>query len=186
MSSESLSKTNSKNATRSAIANKIKNMVIAGTSGFCSILSFYPIETLKTRIQLMGESGGAKASPIEIMKHMYTTEGIKTFYMGLGAALMRQFLFASFRIGIFYNLVDYLKQKNQNKPISMVQTAAASLSSGGAAILTVMPFDVVFVRMQAENSLPVEQRRGYTSMFNGISRIAKEEGVGSLDRKSVV
>jgi solute carrier family 25 oxoglutarate transporter 11 len=166
------------NPTSSAM-NKIKNILTAGTAGVCSILSLYPVETLKTRIQMMSESG-TKVSPLKLMKEMYRTEGIKTFYMGLGAAVMRQFLFASFRIGLFYNLSDYLKQKKNGKPVSIGETALASVSAGGTAILTVMPFDVVFVRMQAENSLPLEQRRGYTNMFNALSRISKEEGVGAL------
>jgi solute carrier family 25 oxoglutarate transporter 11 len=159
--------------------SKIKNMLIAGTSGFSSILTFYPIETLKTRIQ-MGSEAGTGVSPISVMKEMYANEGVKSFYMGLGAALMRQFLFASFRIGIFYNMLDHIKQRSQTNSASLLQTIGASLSAGGFAILTVMPFDVVFVRMQAENSLPLEQRRGYTSMFNGLSRVAKEEGVRTL------
>lgn len=175
-----MSKSKPNPSSSSSTINKFKNILIAGTAGVCSILTLYPIETLKTRIQMKSESGNASLSPVKIMKEMYAKEGIKTFYMGLGAAIMRQFLFASFRIGLFYNLVDYLKQKNKKDALSIVETAGASLSAGGIAILTVMPFDVVFVRMQAENSLPVEQRRGYTNMFNGLSRIAKEEGIGSL------
>lgn len=163
----------------SAAMNKIKNIITAGTAGVCSILTLYPIETLKTRIQMMSESG-TKIAPLKLMGEMYRSEGIKTFYMGLGAAIMRQFLFASFRIGIFYNLLDYLKQQNKGQPVSIGKTALASVSAGGTAILAVMPFDVVFVRMQAENSLPIEQRRGYTNMFNALSRITKEEGLGTL------
>jgi len=164
----------------SSAMNKIKNVLTAGSAGFTSILTLYPIETLKTRIQLKSESGTSKISPLKLMKEMYKAEGIKTFYMGLGAALMRQFLFASFRIGLFYNISDYLKQKNKGQPISIGKAALASVSAGGTAILTVMPFDVVFVRMQAENSLPIEQRRGYTNMFNALRRISKEEGIKAL------
>eukprot|EP00826_Nyctotherus_ovalis_P002504 TRINITY_DN104_c0_g1_i6.p1 TRINITY_DN104_c0_g1~~TRINITY_DN104_c0_g1_i6.p1 ORF type:complete len:247 (-),score=73.97 TRINITY_DN104_c0_g1_i6:17-757(-) len=164
----------------SSAMNKIKNILTAGTAGVTSILTLYPIETLKTRIQMKSESGTGKISPLGLMKEMYKAEGIKTFYMGLGAAIMRQFLFASLRIGIFYNFIDYVKQKNNATSATLLQTIAGSLASGGFAILTVMPFDVVFVRMQAENSLPVEQRRGYTSLLNGLSRISKEEGVKTL------
>ncbi len=164
----------------SAGMNKLKNMVIAGTAGTASILTLYPVETLKTRIQMKSEAGAGNTSPIGLMKEMYNKEGMKSFYMGLGAALMRQLLFASFRIGLFYNITDYLKQRGGKTSLSIVETASASLASGGAAILTVMPFDVVFVRMQAENSLPPAQRRGYTSMFNAIGRISKEEGMTAL------
>jgi len=163
-----------------ATINKIKNILIAGTAGVTSILTLYPVETVKTRIQMKSEAGSGKLSAIATAKEMYKKEGMKTFYMGLGAALARQFLFASFRIGLFYNISDYLKQSKKKNSLSLVETACASLFSGGVAILTVMPFDVVFVRMQAENSLPPAQRRGYTGLFNALGRVYREEGVGTL------
>ena len=166
--------------TQSAVLNKLKNMAIAGTSGVISILLLYPLETVKTRVQLKSEAGNKKISMLRTIKDMYKAEGIKTFYMGLSAALARQFLFASLRIGLFFNVADYIKQKKKKATLSLLESACASLTAGGCGILTVMPFDVIFVRMQAENSLPKEQRRGYTGLGNALVRIAKEEGVKTL------
>jgi solute carrier family 25 (mitochondrial oxoglutarate transporter), member 11 len=170
-----------KPAPQSASAiNKLKNMLIAGVAGTTSILIMYPVETLKTRLQLKSEARVANLSPIGTLKEIIKGEGVKSLYMGLPAALARQLLFASFRIGLFFNISDYLKQKKNKKTLSLLESTPASLFAGAAAISTVMPFDVVFVRMQAENSLPPAQRRGYTGLFNAIGRIAKEEGVGAL------
>lgn len=36
--------------------------------------------------------------------------------------------------------------------------------------------------MQADNQLPVDQKRNYTSVFNAFSRIVKEEGFFALWR----
>lgn len=164
----------------SSLVGKLKNMLCGGTAGTTSILLLYPVETLKTRVQMKSEAGAAKMSAFGTIKEIYKAEGIKSFYMGLSAALARQMLFASIRIGLFYNITDYLKQKSGKKTLSLLETAASSLAAGGSAILTVMPFDVIFVRMQAENSLPKEQRRGYTGLGNALVRISKEEGVSSL------
>ena len=172
-------------APRSSAINKVKNMLIAGTAGTISILTLYPVETLKTRVQMKSEAGVKNISAFGTIKEIMKGEGTKAFYAGLGAAVARQMLFASFRIGLFYNVTDYLKQSKKKTTLSLVETAGASLFAGGSAILTVMPFDVVFVRMQAENSLPPAQRRGYTSLFNGLSRIAKEEGVKALWKGSM-
>ena len=163
-----------------SILNKIKNMLIGGTAGTTSILMLYPVETLKTRIQMKSEARAGNISMLGTAKEMYKVEGIRSFYMGLTAALARQMIFASFRIGLFYNICDYLKQKKNKKNLSVLESALASVSSGGMAILCVMPFDVIFVRMQAENSLPKEQRRGYTGLFNGLTRMYKEEGLPAL------
>jgi len=165
--------------------NQIKNMLIGGTAGTTSILSLYPVETLKTRVQMKSEAGIKNISAFGTIKEILKVEGVKSFYNGLTAALARQFLFASFRIGLFFNAADYLKQKKKKVKLSLLESAGASISAGGCAILTVMPFDVVFVRMQAENSLPVAERRGYTGLFNALSRIAKTEGVGTLWKGSI-
>ena len=42
------------------------------------------------------------------------------------------------------------------------------------------PADLILIRMQADATLPVDQRRNYTSVFNAIKRIPAEEGVMSL------
>ena len=155
-------------------------MLIGGTAGTCSILTMYPMETLKTRIQMKSEARAKNISMVGTAKEMLKGEGVRSFYMGLTAALARQMLFASLRIGLFYNIGDYLKQKKNKMTLSMLESALGSISAGGMAILTVMPFDVVFVRMQAENSLPKEQRRGYKGLLDGLSRIKKEEGIKAL------
>ncbi len=167
-------------AAASSTMVKLKNMLIAGTAGTASILALYPVETLKTRVQLKSEAGVANISAVGTLKEIIKKEGFGTLYMGLGAAVARQMLFASFRIGLFYNITDYLKQQKKKSTLTITETACASLAAGGMAILTVMPFDVVFVRMQAEGTLPPAQRRGYTGLFNGVSRVAKEEGVKAL------
>lgn len=42
------------------------------------------------------------------------------------------------------------------------------------------PADLILIRMQADSTLPVEQRRNYTSVFNAIRRIPAEEGILNL------
>jgi hypothetical protein len=39
------------------------------------------------------------------------------------------------------------------------------------------PAEVTLVRMSNDNSLPKEQRRNYTSIFNAAFRIVREEGM---------
>lgn len=44
------------------------------------------------------------------------------------------------------------------------------------------PADLILVRMQADTMLPVAERRGYSSFFNAMARIPREEGFFSLWR----
>jgi solute carrier family 25 oxoglutarate transporter 11 len=42
------------------------------------------------------------------------------------------------------------------------------------------PADLALIRMQADATLPLEQRRHYTGVFNALARITKEEGFMGL------
>src|SRR4051794_20551044 len=42
------------------------------------------------------------------------------------------------------------------------------------------PADLALIRMQADGTLPPEQRRNYTGVGNALSRILKEEGVTGM------
>ena len=57
-----------------------------------------------------------------------------------------------------------------------------SLVAGGLSSIVSTPADLILVRMQNDPTLPVAQRRNYTSVFNAARRIPKEEGFLNLWR----
>jgi len=79
------------------------------------------------------------------------------------------------------NLSDYVKRvKNGGENLSFAQKGMCSLTAGGLGALVGTPADMILIRMQADATLPVDQRRNYTSVFNAIKRIPKEEGIFNL------
>jgi len=46
------------------------------------------------------------------------------------------------------------------------------------------PADLALVRIQADSTLPVEERRGYKNVFDAFYKIVKDEGVAALWRGS--
>ena len=79
------------------------------------------------------------------------------------------------------NLSDYVKnQKNGGANLTFAQKGICSLTAGGLGALVGTPADLILIRMQGDSTLPVEQRRNYTSVFDAMKRIPKEEGVLSL------
>ena len=74
-----------------------------------------PIDMVKVRIQLKSEANGGNLSPFRIAKDIYTTEGgFKGFYSGLDSALLRQAVYATLRLGIYFNLSDHIKNSTNN------------------------------------------------------------------------
>jgi len=165
---------------QSKTALAFKNMLCSGIGGTIALSSVYPVESIKTYIQIKSESN-QKLGLISAGKQMIKAEGFSSLYRGIPAACCRQFFFASLRVGLFFNLSDWFK-KNKKRPMTFFESCLGSLATGAIGISAVMPFDVIFVRFQADAAAPVNQRRGYTSLGNAISRIIKEEGAGTLWR----
>ncbi len=54
------------------------------------------------------------------------------------------------------------------------------ITAGFLGSLVGNPADLILIRLQADSSLPVEQRRNYKGFGDAFKRIIKEEGVASL------
>jgi len=69
--------------------------------------------------------------------------------------------------------------REDNKPPNLLVKLGLALVSGvtGAAVGT--PAEVALIRMTSDGQLPLSERRGYTSVFNALARIAREEGIAT-------
>ena len=107
-------------------------------------------------------------------------------YTGLDSALLRQATYTTARLGLYRTFMDWgaAKHKEAGTNVPLWEKSLYSLSSGALASIVGNPADLALVRMQADSNLPEAQRRNYTSVFNAISRIIKEEGVLTLWRGS--
>ena len=143
-----------------------------------------PIDMIKVRIQLRSEGGGS-TSPINVAKEIYSNGGVKEFYRGLDAAIMRQLVYGTLRLGIYFNVTEYYKKQNGGGTTTTFQKVSASLLAGSLGSFVGNPADLALVRMQADSSLPIEERRNYKGVFDAVSRIVSEEGVTSLWKGAV-
>ncbi|KAI8805209.1 mitochondrial substrate carrier protein [Cladochytrium replicatum] len=153
--------------------------VFGGISGMTATAIIQPIDMVKVRIQLQGEGGakGASTNPLTVASRIVRQEGFFAMYRGLSAGLLRQATYTTARLGLFNTFIDQLKAQNNGKDLTYVQRAVASLAAGGLGALVGNPADLALIRMQADGTLPAEQRRNYTNVMNALSRIAKEEGI---------
>lgn len=154
-----------------------KPFVNGGLSGMMATCIIQPIDMVKVRIQL-----GAKGSPLAVGADIVRKEGVGALYKGLSAGLLRQATYTTTRLGVFNVISEDLKARNQGKNLPLWQKAVAGLSAGGIGALVGSPADLTLIRMQADSTLPVEQRRNYKGVGDAFVRIVREDGVGGLFR----
>jgi len=149
---------------------------LAGCTATCCI---QPIDMVKVRLQLSGEGGTvAIKSPIAMTKLILKEEGVLAFYNGLSAGILRQVTYGMARLGIFRTVSDRLAEPG--KPPSIQVSMIAGLTAGGLGSMLGTPADLALIRMQADSTLPVSQRRNYKGVIDALSQIIKKEGVRNL------
>jgi len=138
---------------------------------------------VKVRIQLQGEGGGSAVTtnPLKIGARIIAEDGVGGLYKGLSAAILRQCTYGLSRLGIFRTITNYITPEGGTAAdITFTQRLGASLCAGGIGALIGTPADAALVRMQADATLPAEQRRGYKNAFDALFRMAREEGINGF------
>lgn len=161
----------------SSLKEKMVPMAIGFVSSQLATFAVQPTDTLKVRMQAVGERG-VKASFSTVAKEMYVQEGLRSFYHGLGSALLRQLTYGTIRVGLFRYLSAVESKERGHVAIS--KKILFSTTSGVIGSFMGSPFDVVLVRMQSEPSLPPELRRNYKNVVDALVRMKQEEGLRSF------
>ncbi|EYU39263.1 hypothetical protein MIMGU_mgv1a010902mg [Erythranthe guttata] len=156
------------------IWSTVKPFANGGASGMLATCVIQPIDMIKVRIQL------GQGSAVDVTKTMLKNEGFGAFYKGLSAGLLRQATYTTARLGTFKILTNKAIEANDGKPLPLYQKALCGLTAGAIGASVGSPADLALIRMQADATLPLAQRRHYTNAFHALSRIVVDEGVLSL------
>ncbi|CAI0467788.1 unnamed protein product [Linum tenue] len=182
----------------------VKGFVEGGIASIIAGCSTHPLDLIKVRMQLQGESLAApnpvlrpafafnngvtaaprpSVGPVAVGLNILRQEGAAALFSGVSATVLRQTLYSTTRMGLY----DVLKTKWTNPEtgnMPLVRKITAGLIAGGIGAAVGNPADVAMVRMQADGRLPAAARRNYTSVVDAIGSMARKEGVGSLWRGS--
>ncbi|XWS23969.1 hypothetical protein CRYUN_Cryun28dG0061200 [Craigia yunnanensis] len=186
----------------------LKGFVEGGVATVVAGCSTHPLDLIKVRMQLQGEtttfshqlrpafayssstvttsfhlSPTPRVGPISLALRIVHSEGLPALFSGVSATVLRQFLYSTTCMGLY----DLFKQRwtdPETKTMHLTKKISAGLTAGGIGAAVGNPADVAMVRMQADGRLPQAQRRNYKSAFDAITRISKQEGVASLWRGS--
>lgn len=165
------------------IVATLQPFVCGGAAACLASACVHPIDLAKVRLQLYattGRSTTVKPNFITILTSMIKEEGFKSIYAGLSAALMRQVVYGTARIGLHRSISDALVERNNGKPVSFGLKTLSGMASGSVAVCIGTPFDVSLVRMQADSMKDPQFRRGYKNVFDALARVTREEGFGKL------
>ncbi|KAJ3263498.1 putative mitochondrial 2-oxoglutarate/malate carrier protein, partial [Borealophlyctis nickersoniae] len=165
----------------SAVWSVAQPFVFGGLAGMAATVCIQPVDMVKVRIQLAGEGQkGVRTNPFHLASQIVRTESVSSLYRGLSAGLLRQATYTTARMGLFNTFLSMAHAKNNGRPVTFAQRAAAGLAAGGLGALVGTPADLALVRMQADGTLPVEKRANYRGVGDALMKIAKNEGVLAL------
>lgn len=164
------------------IAKRLEPFVCGGSAATFASCVIHPMDLAKVRMQIYGQLNPGKPIPgfHTILGNLIQNDGVSSLYKGVDAAIGRQLVYGTARIGLHRTFSDYLVALNDNKPISFLQKTLSGMASGSIAVCIGTPFDIALVRLQSDGMADPAQRRNYKNVFDALIRTTKEEGVGAL------
>ncbi|XP_039603147.1 mitochondrial 2-oxoglutarate/malate carrier protein [Polypterus senegalus] len=169
--------------TKPKTSPKSIKFLFGGLAGMAATVFVQPLDLVKNRMQLSGE--GVKTREYKTSFHAVASilrkEGIRGIYTGLSAGLLRQATYTTTRLGIYTILFEKMTSAD-GKPPSFIMKALIGMTAGATGAFVGTPAEVALIRMTSDGRLPLEQRRGYSNVFNALFRITREEGITTLWR----
>lgn len=163
-------------------AKTLEPFVCGGSAATFASCAIHPIDLAKVRMQLYGQMNPGKPIPgfVSILRGMVDKTGVTSIYKGVDAAIGRQMVYGTARIGLHRTISDKAVEMNGGKPIGFLSKALSGMASGSIAVCIGTPFDIALVRLQADSMAPKDEQRHYKNVFDALMRTSKEEGVGAL------
>jgi dicarboxylate transporter 10 len=155
-------------------SNRVGRWYFGGLASAGAACCTHPLDLMKVHLQTQ-QTG--KISIQQMAGKIYASDGIRGFYNGLSASLLRQLTYSTTRFGMYETLK---KQFPQDQGLPFYQKAGLAAISGACGGFIGTPGDLVNVRMQNDIKLPPNQRRNYKHAIDGVFRILREEGLSKL------
>ncbi|XP_073149424.1 mitochondrial uncoupling protein 3 [Henckelia pumila] len=158
--------------------NDVKKILLTSLSAMVAETTTFPIDFLKTRLQLHGESLQSvnPASTFEIALQVARNDGVLGLYKGLSPAIFRHMLYTPIRI-VGYEHLRGIAVSFSEDSIPFYSKAVIGGISGGIAQLIASPADLIKVRMQADGRMVGQGLRPrYSGLFDALTKIIHSEG----------
>jgi len=161
-----------------------------GAGGVVSQLFVYPLDTLKFRMQCETVSGGLHGNALikQTAQKMWTTNGLRAYYRGLGMGLAGMFPYSAIDLFIFENCKHWVLarkarlQRCHEEDVEMgnLITGVIGASSGAISATVVYPINLLRTRLQAQGT--VLHKPTYTGIIDVTRKTIQGEGIRGLFR----
>lgn len=165
----------------------LERWALAATAGALSEAVTYPLDLIKTRLQLQNELGRSITGDVARAHLSYTqmfvqvakSEGFAALFAGSGVAMARQTFNAGVSVALYPTIRrSFLSEGESAANAPLWKRAMAGAVTGGVGQLLAQPADVVKVRVQADgrNKLLGKPPR-YTGALECARQIVAAEGL---------
>ncbi|CAH0047478.1 unnamed protein product [Clonostachys solani] len=162
----------------------LRPFLIGGASGLVATTVIHPIDVIKVRLQLAGQSStsSSRSSAFTVAREIVAKGRFLDLYQGISAGYLRQIVYGTARMGLFYTFEDKMKERAQlqGRDISFLERGIAGLLAGGLGSFIGTPTEVALIRMQSDGAKPLLERANYRSVIDALTTIARTEGIRGL------
>ncbi|KIM70297.1 hypothetical protein SCLCIDRAFT_12828 [Scleroderma citrinum Foug A] len=156
----------------------IWELIAGGTAGGCQVIFTNPLEIVKIRLQVQGETAMVEGATPKGAVHIVRQLGILGLYRGASACLLRDIPFSAIYFPAYSHLKkDIFHEGYNGKQLSFLETLGSAAIAGMPAAYLTTPADVVKTRLQVEARKGESHYKGLTDAF---VKIYREEGFKAL------
>ncbi|VUC20688.1 unnamed protein product [Clonostachys rosea] len=153
----------------------LQNMAAGAFAGIAEHTAMYPIDAIKTRMQIIGSSATpTTSSVIRSTYQIASKEGVLNLWRGMSSVIVG----AGPAHAVYFATYEAVKHAMGGNQVGVHHPLAAASSGAAATIASdafMNPFDVIKQRMQIQNS-----KRMYRSMIDCARYVYKNEGIGAF------
>ncbi|KRX10628.1 Mitochondrial carrier domain [Pseudocohnilembus persalinus] len=162
---------------------------VLGVSGLAGIITnyiTYPIEFIKTRIQVRAEGIGIRNrnfqsgyNPHKVFRQIHATgNGFSQFYYGIESFLASRVSYLLIRNFLYKTIYDRTKPFKPTNDLSHREKAVIAGFAGATAAFATTPLEQINTRFIADGGIHKPNRRNYQSIGDAWSKISSERPGG--------